>query len=98
MPAMKSGFSVRMYRPCRSWPCPLHYGFAWAEKQHRRYVMLESTSIDVTVMERKEPNAAWLITTLTKDDTLHIPEVGIEIPVADLYEGLSFPEEEPSEA
>lgn len=63
----------------------------------RRYIIIESISIDVTVMERKEPITAWLTTTLTKDDLLHIPEVGIEIPVADLYEGMTFAEEEPSE-
>lgn len=50
-------------------------------KLHGDSCPLESTSVDVTVMQRKEP------------ETLQIPEVGIEIPVADLYEDLSFPEE-----
>jgi Uma2 family endonuclease len=59
-----------------------------------RYVIIESTSIDVTVMERNEPNTAWLTTTLTKDDILRIPEVGIAIAVAELYEGVTFSEEE----
>jgi Uma2 family endonuclease len=60
----------------------------------RRYVLLESTSIDVTVMERKEPNSAWLISTLTEGYILQIPEVGIEIPIVELYEGVTFAEEE----
>jgi Uma2 family endonuclease len=60
----------------------------------RRYVLIESTSIDVTVMERKEPDSPWVISTLTEADILLIPEVKIEIPVVELYEGVTFAEEE----
>lgn len=56
-----------------------------------RYVLLESTSIGVTVHERKQSDEAWRTSTFTSsEDILHISEVGIEIPVADLYEDLSF--------
>jgi Uma2 family endonuclease len=60
----------------------------------RRYVIIESTSIDVTVMERQEPGARWLTSTLTEKEILQIPEAGIEIPVAELYDGVTFSEEE----
>lgn len=59
----------------------------------RRYIILESTSIDLTVMEREGPGEVWRVAALTNDDTLHMPEIGIEIPVADFYDGMAFPEE-----
>jgi Uma2 family endonuclease len=60
----------------------------------RRYVMIDSTSVDMTVMERKEAGAPWVTSSLTKDDILRVPEVGIEIPVVEIYEGLTFSDEE----
>ena len=45
-------------------------------------------------MDRKEPGARWLITTLTKAAILQIPEVGIGIPVAELHDRVDFSEEE----
>jgi Uma2 family endonuclease len=59
----------------------------------RHYVILESTSIDLTVMERERPDEVWRVTTLTNDDVLRMPEIGIEIPVTEFYEDVSFPEE-----
>lgn len=59
----------------------------------RRYVILESTSIDLTVMARERPDEVWRVTTLTDGDFLRMPEIGIEIPVAEFYEHVSFPEE-----
>jgi Uma2 family endonuclease len=56
-----------------------------------RYVLLESTTIGVTVHERKQPDESWQTSTLTSvEEILRMPEVGIEIPVGDLYESLSF--------
>ena len=60
----------------------------------RRYVILESTSIGLTVMERERPDEIWRVTTLANDGTLRMPEIGIEIPLAELYEGMTFPEED----
>jgi Uma2 family endonuclease len=60
----------------------------------RRYVIIESTSKDVTVMERKDASAGWFTSMLTVSDVLKIPEVGIEFPVAELYDGVSFAERE----
>ncbi len=58
----------------------------------RRYVILESTSVGLTVLEREGPDEAWRATTLTADDILRMPEIDIEVPVAEFYDGVSFPE------
>ena len=44
-------------------------------------------------MEREQPDEIWRITTLTNDDILRMPEIGIEIPVAELYEDVTFGDE-----
>jgi Uma2 family endonuclease len=56
-----------------------------------RYVIVESASIGLTVLERRTGDEKWTVTTLMADDTLLLPEIGIEIPVAELYEGVDFP-------
>jgi Uma2 family endonuclease len=58
----------------------------------RRYVILESSSVGLTVMERSSPDQIWQTTVLTNDDTLRMPEIGIEIPVAEIYEGIDIGE------
>jgi Uma2 family endonuclease len=60
----------------------------------RQYVILESARIGLTVFEREGPDEAWRTTDLTNGDTLRMPEIGIEIPVADIYEGITFPEQD----
>lgn len=57
----------------------------------RRYVIVESTSIGLSVFERSGPDEVWRASTLTRDDILHMPELGIEIPVVEFYEGIAFP-------
>ena len=59
----------------------------------RRYVILESTGVGLTVLERQAANDAWIAATLTTGDTLRMPEVGIEIPIAEFYQDIRFPEE-----
>lgn len=59
----------------------------------RRYVIVESSSAGLTVFERRTADDAWQATTLTNDDILHLPEIGIEIPVAEIYEDIVFPDE-----
>jgi Uma2 family endonuclease len=56
----------------------------------RRYVIMESSSVGLTVMEREEPEEVWRTTVLTADDILRMPEIGSEIPVNEMYEGLSY--------
>lgn len=56
----------------------------------RRYVIVESTGVGLTVMERERADEAWRATALTGEDTLRMPEIGIEIPVAEFYEDVGF--------
>lgn len=61
----------------------------------RRYVVLESTSVGLTVLERTTPDEAWrLIVLMTSAEVLGLPEIGIDVPVAELYEDITFPEDE----
>jgi Uma2 family endonuclease len=61
-----------------------------------RYVIVESASIGLTVLERQTGDQKWTVTTLMADDTLPLPEIGIQIPIAELYEGVDFPTPETS--
>ena len=56
----------------------------------RRYIILEHTSAALTVFARQD-TGDWIATALTSDDTLDLPEIGITIPVTDLYEGVDLP-------
>ena len=56
----------------------------------RRYVILEHTGMGITVHVRAEGETAWTTTALTEGDVLSMPEIGIEIPVAELYEGTDL--------
>lgn len=56
----------------------------------RRYVILESTGVGITVLDRSSPDETWRTAVLTADDVLHMPEIGIEIPVAEIYDGIEF--------
>ena len=58
----------------------------------RRYAILESTSIGQMVFERLAPDEAWRATTLTADDILRMPEIDVEIPVAEFYQDVRFPD------
>lgn len=56
----------------------------------RRYVVLEHASIGLTVLERSAGDQRWVISTLTDGEILPLPEIGIEIPVSELYEGVDL--------
>jgi Uma2 family endonuclease len=56
----------------------------------RRYVIVESASAGLTVHERQAAGRRWTVTPATAEDLLPLPELGIEIPVAELYEGVNF--------
>ena len=56
-----------------------------------RYVIVESAYAGLTIHQRKAAGQAWTSVTATADDLLRLPEIGIEIPVAELYEGVDFP-------
>ena len=44
------------------------------------------------MLERDSGDADWTASALTADDMLRMPEIGIEIPVADLYQDVDLPE------
>jgi Uma2 family endonuclease len=60
----------------------------------RRYVILESSSVGLMVMERSERGDTWRTTVLADGDILGMPEISIEIPVAEIYEGIIFADED----
>jgi Uma2 family endonuclease len=60
----------------------------------RRYVIVESTGIGLMVLRRDAAGEPWLTGTLTEaSDILRLPEIGIEMPVGELYEGVEFGDE-----
>ncbi len=58
----------------------------------RRYVIVEPDTVAVTVLSRDHEGEAFRAAGLAEGATLHLPEVGIEIPVAAIYEGIVFGE------
>jgi Uma2 family endonuclease len=52
----------------------------------RRYVILEQDSVAATVLERG--GDAWRATALTGGDVLAMPEIGINLPLAECYAGV----------
>jgi len=60
----------------------------------RCYVILEHNSVGLTVLTRQREDEDWTARALTSEDTLQLPEIGIEIPVAELYEDVDLPKTE----
>jgi Uma2 family endonuclease len=58
----------------------------------RRYVILESTSVGLTVHARRDGDGPWTTMALTEGEALPLPEIDIEVPVAEFYEGVAFEE------
>ena len=54
----------------------------------QRYVMLEQDQPLVTVIGRIE--TGWSIELLDRSGVLVMPEIGVEVPVAEVYEGMEF--------
>jgi Uma2 family endonuclease len=54
----------------------------------RRYVMLEQDRIGATVYARS--GDGWAFQILSNDAVLTMPEIGVEVALAELYEGLEF--------
>ena len=55
----------------------------------RRYVLAEQTGMAVTVHSRQD-GEAWRTVVAGEGDTLLLPEVGIQLPVAAIYDGVVF--------
>ncbi len=56
----------------------------------RHYFIVESTGIGLLVLHRQRGEDAWTTLPVTGDDTLSLPEVGVEVPVAEIYEDVDF--------
>jgi Uma2 family endonuclease len=56
----------------------------------RRSIILETRSAGLLVLHRKHAEDSWTAAALTVDDTLSLPEIGIEIPVSEFYEDVQF--------
>jgi Uma2 family endonuclease len=54
----------------------------------QRYVILEQKSIGATMFTRKGEEV--VAAALMEGDTLVMPEIGIEVPMIEIYEGLTF--------
>jgi Uma2 family endonuclease len=59
-----------------------------------RYIMLDQDGISATVYIRS--GDAWKAELLVTDSILAMPEIGIELPLAELYEGVVFDAHEQS--
>jgi len=62
----------------------------------RRYVIVESAGIGLTVMHRLEAGDAFTALPLSAEETLHLPDIGIEVPVAEFYLDVEFDDEAPA--
>lgn len=60
-----------------------------------RYVIIESATRGLLVLHRQNGADPWTAQTLTADETLALPEVGVSLPVAELYEGVALADPEP---
>ncbi len=56
----------------------------------RRYVIVEPDAVAITVFSRDHEGETFRATGLAEDDILRLTEIGIEIPVAAIYEGIVF--------
>jgi len=59
----------------------------------RRYVIIESAFAGLTVMERQQGGDPWITSPLA-EGVLRLPEIGIEIPVAEIYRDITFPDQQ----
>ena len=57
----------------------------------RRYVLLQHRGMGLTVLTRAPTAFDWTATSLVAEDTLRLPEISVDLPVAELYEGIQFP-------
>ena len=63
----------------------------------RRYVILEQEAAEATMFERTE-SGDWVGHILAADTTLHMPEIGVSLPLAEIYEGIDLANVSPVES
>ncbi len=54
----------------------------------RRYIVLRQDKIAGTMFERVDGD--WIGHLLTADSVIRMPEIGIEVPLAEFYDGIDF--------
>jgi Uma2 family endonuclease len=59
-----------------------------------RYVIVEYAGFGLMAFARANGDDDWTATALAADDILRMPEIGIEVPVAELYEGVDLLQED----
>jgi Uma2 family endonuclease len=62
----------------------------------QRYVMLEQDRQGVTVFTRTGDD--WVGHLVEGDAVLSMPEIGVDLPLSEVYEGILFPDPEPDDA
>jgi Uma2 family endonuclease len=55
----------------------------------RRYIVLAQDEMTGTMFERIDND--WIGHLLNPESVLHMPEIGIEVALTELYEGVEFP-------
>ena len=63
-----------------------------------RYVIVESTSAAVTLLHRGSGEEPFSVLPLTGEGVLPLPEIGTELPVAELHEDVAFEPADPEDA
>jgi Uma2 family endonuclease len=61
----------------------------------RRYVILESEFASAGVFARSKGDEGWTASAVAMGEALALPEIGLEIPMAEIYEDCDIPAEEP---
>jgi hypothetical protein len=56
----------------------------------RRCIVVEYESVALTSYWRTDAGGDWISTALTGGDILTLPEIGIEIPVAEMFTGTDL--------
>lgn len=59
----------------------------------RRYLMLEQTRVFATVITRIA--TGWSIVLAGPEGVIAMPEIGVDLPVSEIYDGLMFPADAP---
>jgi Uma2 family endonuclease len=62
------------------------------------YVIVESASVDLLVYHRQTGGQPFVVVPLTGDGTLDLPDLGVQIPVAEFYDGVELAEQRAEEA
>ncbi len=55
----------------------------------RSYVILEQDSVAATLFARRD--GEWVVRALTGDDALALPDIGVELPLGDIYADIDLP-------